>query len=381
MKKVVMFAGPYQEIPPLKGAAVETWIYEVSKRIIKYQMHIISINFGNYSENKKYDNGIFFHRIYFSNFYKRVCQKILGIDPLSYNRRIFKIIKKISPDIVHIHNYYLSHEVVKWIKNRMPHVKIIFHAHNEIDVFFKKGFPNIDELIGCSNYITQKYKSIKCTNKYKTIYNGVDIEKFSSIKENYKKNINSLFKKNASDINICYFGRISEEKGVDKFLLLAKELKNYPSYNFHLFGEISKKGDRFLYYKKLQNIARKENLNIKFHDYISPSKIHLAYHFADVVVIPSKFEEPFGMVALEALASKKPIIASKKGGLKEFLNEKNSFLIEDYKNFEIEAKKILLQYPFDKEIILNGYKTALQFDWTRIALETEKEYDWLVENS
>ena len=75
MKKVVMFAGPYHPIPPIKGAAVETWIYEVSKRLIRYQPYIISIGSPFYPE-KEFKEGIFFYRINFGRVYKRVFQKI-----------------------------------------------------------------------------------------------------------------------------------------------------------------------------------------------------------------------------------------------------------------------------------------------------------------
>lgn len=43
MKKVVMIAPPFYSIPPNKGAAVEWWIYQVSKRLTQYERHVISI--------------------------------------------------------------------------------------------------------------------------------------------------------------------------------------------------------------------------------------------------------------------------------------------------------------------------------------------------
>lgn len=53
------------------------------------------------------------------------------------------------------------------------------------------------------------------------------------------------------------------------------------------------------------------------------------YNAHDFLVIPSVWEEPFGLVALEAIACGLPVIAFKSGGLPEILSRKNSILIEE----------------------------------------------------
>ncbi len=51
-KKVLMVAGPFHPDPPLKGAAVETWMYEVSKRLVGFEPHIVSISHPFYPAKK-----------------------------------------------------------------------------------------------------------------------------------------------------------------------------------------------------------------------------------------------------------------------------------------------------------------------------------------
>ncbi|EDM3268329.1 UDP-glucose--(glucosyl)LPS alpha-1,2-glucosyltransferase, partial [Salmonella enterica subsp. enterica serovar Enteritidis] len=43
------------------------------------------------------------------------------------------------------------------------------------------------------------------------------------------------------------------------------------------------------------------------------------YHIADLVIVPSQVEEAFCMVAVEAMAAGKAVLASKKGGISEFV--------------------------------------------------------------
>jgi len=53
------------------------------------------------------------------------------------------------------------------------------------------------------------------------------------------------------------------------------------------------------------------------------------YQWADIVVVPSKKPEPFGLVAIEAMAHRRPVIAADHGGLKEIvLHEKTGLLFE-----------------------------------------------------
>jgi len=372
MKKVVMFAGPYHPIPPMRGAAVETWMNEVSQKILGYETHLISIS-SPFLPLKEFKNGIYYHRIHFHRLYKRVFQKILGLDILSYQKRIINLLKNIKPDIIHIHNFVDVEEIIKSARSINPKCKIILHMHNENYKLFK-NFPSVDLLVTCSKFLQNFYNKIDIEKK--VLYNGVDSNKFS-INSNIKEKLNLSLKTIKDEVNICYFGRISPEKGVDKFVELAELMKSYSSFKFFCFGEIATKGDRKKYFDELlKKIEIAKLSNITFQDFIVPSKIYLAYNYADIIIVPSKFEEPFGMVALEALAAGKIVIAAKKGGLIEFLNKENSFLIKDYKNFANETRKVILNFSEEdiKEKTKNALKTAKSFDWINIAIETEKIY-------
>lgn len=379
MKKVVMFAGPQHEIPPTKGAAVQTWIYEVSKRLITYQTHIISIS-HEFLPLKEFSDGIYFHRIYLSKIYKRIFQKILGWDICSYNKRVFNIIKEINPDIVHIHNYYNAKEIIEWIRRFNPNIKIVFHMHNQSDKFDKKEFPKVDKFVGCSNFITEHYKSnnlIKA-DEFVTIYNGVDNEKFDSAIK-LRESIKNFINVDQNKRNIFYFGRVSEEKGINRILEIAKLLKNNKDFKFYCVGEISRGGGRKDYFDKLDDEIRINSLdNIEFLNFIAPQKIHLAYQLADMIIVPSKFEEPFCMVTIEAMASNIPTICANKGGMKEYLeNGKNSIVIDDYDRFsKIASEKIIEYFECSNLNLLKNAKDMVKkrFDWIEIACKVKNEY-------
>ena len=82
---------------------------------------------------------------------------------------------------------------------------------------------------------------------------------------------------------------------------------------------------------------------ILFTGRLSDEELYRAYKLADVVVIPSRYE-PFGIVALEAMASGKPVVASRVGGLSEVV---------------VDGETGILVPPGDPEALAQAIETLL----------------------
>ena len=124
------------------------------------------------------------------------------------------------------------------------------------------------------------------------------------------------------------------------------------------------------YLEELQTEAEKQNIadRLTVIPGLPPDSIDLlqALKTAHCFILPSR-HEPFGIAALESLDAQVPLIASKVGGLRDFLvNEKNALLFEDN-----DVKSLLEAYAkLDRlrtEIIDGGRKTAQQYNWQSIA--------------
>ena len=109
--------------------------------------------------------------------------------------------------------------------------------------------------------------------------------------------------------------------------------------------------------------------------------MHLVYPMADVVIVPSRFEDPFPIVPLEAMVGCGVVIVSAKGGMREYLiDEKNAIVIEDYKNFEYIAKERLLELFKEPKKMEKIKKNALntikkEFTWEKVVTKLEEVYE------
>ena len=120
--------------------------------------------------------------------------------------------------------------------------------------------------------------------------------------------------------------------------------------NINIYGN----GDNN-YKKKLQDLKKGiYNLNL----YKSVPNIEKYMHEADMVVLPSIEFESFGMVLIEAMRQKKPVICSNHGGMKEIVKNNVNGLLFQNKNYRDLKKKLqILIRSKSKRIIFgkNGY--------------------------
>ncbi|MCM8803609.1 MAG: glycosyltransferase family 4 protein, partial [Candidatus Omnitrophica bacterium] len=123
-----------------------------------------------------------------------------------------------------------------------------------------------------------------------------------------------------------------------------------------------------------------ENLEVKnkviFTGNVPEDMLKSAIYSSDVVVIPS-FYEPFGIVALEAMAYGKPIVASKVGGLKEFLTNNKTCLFFIPKDSESLARciiKVLSNKSLSQKLGKNARDVVKNFDWNKIINKVIKIY-------
>ena len=119
------------------------------------------------------------------------------------------------------------------------------------------------------------------------------------------------------------------------------------------------------------------NKNVKFVGSKINSGLALEYQQSKVIVLPSITEsESFGMVLIEAMACKKPVIGSNIGGIPCIIDNDVNGLLVPPKDPEALAKaiiKILKNPKLAKKMGENGYKKVKEnFTWDKQIEKTKK---------
>ena len=89
---------------------------------------------------------------------------------------------------------------------------------------------------------------------------------------------------------------------------------------------------------------------------------------SEVFIISSR-KEPFGLVALEAMAAGSPVVASNVGGIPEILQDGCGILVppDDEKALADAIEKLLTNEDFRRSLVMRGSERVKEFSWDRAA--------------
>jgi glycosyltransferase involved in cell wall biosynthesis len=121
---------------------------------------------------------------------------------------------------------------------------------------------------------------------------------------------------------VFFAGKLTDLKGADILLQAAQKYENLPPRNITVIAGTGQKAEEL---KQL-----KEELKLRsvyFIGHRNQHELRRLYSNADIFVIPSRYEA-FGLVALEAMACGLPVVASKVGGLSDFVTSEVGALVQ-----------------------------------------------------
>lgn len=377
---VVMVASPIHAIPPHLGAAVEWWMWQVSRRLQGWSPHIICTWAEGYKEEEVRD-GVALHRLRLGRLYKRWFQKITRLDPWGYAARAAARIERLGTALVHVHNDPgLFRELRR--RSRDPARHYLLHLHNERDNL--EGLERA-ELVVVSQYLADWYQERLPGARIRIVTNGVDLEQFTGLRaseEERRMRLPGLDP--AVHKVVLYAGRISPEKGTLSLVQAMPEvLRRRGDVALVLAGEFSNgrpDSRRVIYGAAVREalaqlpVGRGVSLGA-----ISPDQMDKVFACADLVVMPSEFQEPLGMVALEAMAAGAPLLVARRGGLREIVREGETgyFIPEDGDH---PLARRIVDLLGDEEsthrMIANArHYVADRHNWDRVCREMEDVYE------
>ncbi|MGB9959467.1 MAG: glycosyltransferase family 4 protein [Candidatus Bathyarchaeales archaeon] len=228
-------------------------------------------------------------------------------------------------------------------------------------------------VICCSNYMIShvKWAFGLPEDKLIMIPNGVDVKEYEKDSDIDLSSFRMKFALPEEKL-VLFVGRLVYEKGIHVLVNAMPKILEKVNAKFVIVGSGYMK-------ESLAEIVRNMGLTHKvlFTGFLDDETLRNLQKCADVSVVPSLFE-PFGIVALEAMAAKSPVVVSDSGGLSEIV-EHDVTGVKVYPNNSDSlawgVTRVLLDEKYANWLRENAYKKVKEnFSWEKISTQTKNVY-------
>lgn len=301
----------------------------------------------------------------------------VGIDYIDNPKEDFDIIHANTYDFGSLYHIYRAKKMGK---------KVIIHAHstqedfensfffsNWVSPVFKNWivffYNRADLILTPTPYSKSLIESYDIRKPIIDISNGVKLENFKP-NSSFRKEFRDKYGIREDRKLILTVGFPIERKGIEDFVKLASQM---PDCDFLWCGALSD----YLLPAKVKKLMSTRLPNLHFPGYVSD--IHKAYQAADIFFMPS-YEETEGIVMLEALASRTPIVCRNIPAFQPWLEDGKSVVMgNNVYEFKEAIESVLAMDDGDMTSMLDiGYSVAEARSINLIAKKLESIYSKLL---
>lgn len=412
MKKVAIVNQPLDGVIPPDHSSVGIWTYQVAPYVARQYDVTVYARWKRTQRSWKREEYLRYHFIH--SLPRRV---VGGLEPimnllknedlpvfasqlyyLDYIVPVALRLRRQRVDIVHIHNFT---QFVPIVRAFNPQAKIVLHMSGEWltqldERIMAQRAAMCDLIFGASNHLTNLIRARfpQLADRCHTVYNGVDVDTFVAPSANGH---------HEDAKRLLFVGRVSPEKGVHVLLeALPIVAEKYPEVHLDIVGPVGAMPAEYLvslsdepevlgllslyaepygtYLNRLIPSALADQVH--FSGNLPHETLVRYYHKADVLINPS-FSESFGMSLVEALASERPVVAARIGGMVEIVNGSNVGILVERGDAPGLAQAILTLLDDDQGRIAMGKAgremVLERFTWSQVAHRVLDLYEGMLD--
>lgn len=288
-------------------------------------------------------------------------------------------------DVIHAHDWLVTHAAVT-LKQQLD-LPLVATIHSTEAGRHRGWLPNdvsrsihsiewwltyqARRVLTCSGHMRWEVNRLfeLPADKTAVIPNGVDLSSFTVHPEHAAQ----VRSRHGAGPVVAYAGRLVHEKGVQDLLDAAAILRDrYPDLRVLIAGEGT-------YEPELRDQATRRGLDdtVEFCGFVSGNALPELLASADCFAMPSRYE-PFGMVALEAIAAGTAVVAAEAGGLTEFIVDGQTGTTHKPGDPQDLARAIDTVFSDSQRTVQLQHSAtemvANRFSWESIAVQTINAY-------
>jgi glycosyltransferase involved in cell wall biosynthesis len=378
------------EFPPRVIGGISPHVFYLSKSLAKngVKVHVVTCDFPNAPARETLD-GVEVYRI---DSYKNPSPDFatwVYLMNLNMQREAAAIAAKLEDkvDLFHAHDWLvatagigLKHVFRKPLLVTMHSTEIGrrdgVHTSTEKMIAETEAWLTYEawKVICCSQYMVShvKWAFGLPDDKLVMVPNGVNMNVYEKALTTDLKLFRSRFALPEEKL-VLFVGRLVYEKGAHVLINAIPKILEKVNAKFVIVGSGYMK-DQLLTIVRSMGLEHK----VMFTGFVDEETLLKLQCCADVSVVPSLFE-PFGIVALEAMAAKSPVVVSDTGGLGEIVEHDITGVKVYPNNTESLAwgiAKVLTDDKYRNNLRENAFKRIQEkYDWNKIAQQTQRIYE------
>jgi glycosyltransferase involved in cell wall biosynthesis len=376
------------EFPPRIIGGISPHVYYLSKSLAKngVKVYVVTCDFPGAPSHETVD-GVEVYRV---DSYKNPSPDFASwvyLMNMNMQKEAASIVRELGGvDIFHAHDWLVANAGIG-LKHvfRRPLLATIhsteYGRRNGIHSDYEKMIHETEawltyeawKVICCSNYMVSHVKWVFGLPEDKLIMipNGVDAKEYEKSDTDLNQ-FRRLFALPEEKI-VLFVGRLVYEKGIHVLINAVPKVLEKVNAKFVIVGNGYMQ-------QSLSEHIRNMGLTHKvmFTGFVDDRTLRNLQKCADVSVVPSLFE-PFGIVALEAMAAKSPVVVSDTGGLSEIVEHEVTGIKVYPNNPDSLAwgiTRVLLDENLANKLKENAYRKVVEmFNWEKISQQTKTVYE------
>ena len=381
------------EYPPIVEGGLARHVHKLSEALVRegVEVHLLTRG-GRDTSAEQLRAGVHIHRVPEEQTPRDLDEFLTWVEGMNSHLHAAgrQLGKRISFDLVHGHDWLVAGAAASLAQRLgLPYLTTIHateygrhqgwvdkHPQSYIHGIETWMAGRADRVITCSHYMRGHVADVYdiAEQRVTVIPNGIDTADLHPVAD--LDELRLRFAKPDERL-VLLVGRLVYEKGFQLALdALPRVIARAGRVRFLIAGSGTHEA-------QLRNQARKLGLlrHGTFMGWIGDDVLHSLYRIADLCVVPSIYE-PFGLVALEAMASGCPCIVADTGGLREVVPNTDvglRFRSRDPRALSRIIERVLTDVQLRERVVAEASLHVRRFDWDDIARQTAAVYEelWL----
>jgi glycosyltransferase involved in cell wall biosynthesis len=275
-------------------------------------------------------------------------------------RRILPYLRRLRPDLIHIHNVS---DLYSWgFVGKLLKIPVVWHVHtHHAEPRSRTHFRLCDHMIFVAEASRKQFERLEGLPPHTTVHNAVDFERFHPPRD--RRAAKARLGLSPERLTIGFVGNLVPRKRPEWAVQAALDLlKAGHDVQLVMVGEDRSKNGGYM--RRLEDLVRNAGATDRVHFLGYRQDVPAVMQAMDVFLLSSEAQgEAFPLVVLEAMACRAAVVSTRSAGVPEAIADGETGLLadaDDYQSFLAQVARSVSDDTLRESVACAGYRQAQQ---------------------